>query len=118
MRHAVLAIPVCAALSAWACPAAWGIEWQSAATQAPSHKIALVAGEGLREPFAIDFDNQDPGITHDVAIQDSSGGLVFNGVDLVGPKKEAETVPPLKAGTYKYICTFHPTTMIGELTVQ
>jgi DNA-binding beta-propeller fold protein YncE len=56
MRHAVLAIPVCAALSTWACPVGWGIEWESTAAQAPSHKIALVAGEGLREPFAIDFD--------------------------------------------------------------
>ena len=58
MRHAVLAIPVCAALCLVSC-AGFGIDWgiaDTAGVKAPSHKIALVAGEGLREPFAIDFD--------------------------------------------------------------
>jgi cytochrome c oxidase subunit 2 len=70
------------------------------------------------KPFAISFDNQDAGIIHDVAIQDSSGQLVFNGADDTGPKKDDYSVPPLKAGTYKYICTFHPGTMTGQLTVK
>jgi cytochrome c oxidase subunit 2 len=70
------------------------------------------------KPFAIDFDNEDPGIQHDMAIQDSAGALLFNGADVTGPKKELYNVAPLKAGTYKYICTFHPTTMVGQLMVQ
>jgi len=69
------------------------------------------------KPFAIDFDNQDAGIQHDIAIQDGTGTLVFNGADVTGPKKELYTVPPLKAGTYKFICTFHAN-MSGELKVQ
>jgi cytochrome c oxidase subunit 2 len=69
------------------------------------------------KPFAIDFDNQDAGIQHDIAIQDGSGALKFNGADLTGPKKELYKVPPLAAGTYKFICTFH-TNMTGELTVK
>ena len=69
------------------------------------------------KPFAIDFDNQDAGIQHDIAIQDSAGALKFNGADLTGPKKELYAVPPLPAGTYKYICTFHAN-MTGQLTVQ
>jgi cytochrome c oxidase subunit 2 len=70
------------------------------------------------KPFAIDFDNQDPGIQHDIVIQDGTGKIVFNGADLTGPKKESYAVAPLKAGTYKYICSFHPTQMTGELTIQ
>jgi cytochrome c oxidase subunit 2 len=70
------------------------------------------------KPFAIDFDNQDAGIQHDIVIQDSTGKPVFNGADLTGPKKELYTVAPLKAGTYKYICSFHPAQMTGELKVQ
>jgi cytochrome c oxidase subunit II len=70
------------------------------------------------KPFAINFDNEDAGIQHDIVIQDSGGSALFKGEALTGPKKELYKVPPLKAGTYKYICSFHPTTMIGELTVQ
>jgi cytochrome c oxidase subunit II len=70
------------------------------------------------KPFAIAFDNQDAGVTHDVAIQDSTGALIFNGQDIKGPAKATDNVQPLKAGTYKFICTFHPVQMTGELTVK
>jgi cytochrome c oxidase subunit 2 len=70
------------------------------------------------KPFAIAFDNQDAGITHDVAIEDATGSLLFNGQDVKGPGQATDNVPPLKAGTYKFICTFHPVQMAGELTVK
>jgi cytochrome c oxidase subunit 2 len=70
------------------------------------------------KPFAIAFDNEDQGVMHDVAIQDASGTLVFNGQDVTGVNKTTDNVPALKAGTYKFICTFHPVQMTGELTVK
>jgi cytochrome c oxidase subunit II len=87
--------------------AAQNIAFSTATLDAPADK-----------PFAIAFDNQDAGITHDVAIQDSTGALIFNGQDVKGPGKSTDNVPPLKAGTYKFICTFHPVQMTGELTVK
>jgi cytochrome c oxidase subunit II len=86
---------------------AQNIKFSAATLQAPADK-----------PFAIAFDNQDAGITHDVAIQDSTGALIFNGQDVKGPGKATDNVQPLKAGTYKFICTFHPVQMTGELTVK
>jgi cytochrome c oxidase subunit II len=68
------------------------------------------------EPFAIDFDNRDSGIPHDVAIRNDTG-LVFNGEDVTGPGKVVDNVPPLAAGTYTFFCTFHAN-MTGTLTVQ
>jgi cytochrome c oxidase subunit 2 len=68
------------------------------------------------KPFAIDFDNRDAGIQHDVAIRNDSG-LVFNGQDVTGPGKVVDNVPPLAAGAYTFFCTFHAN-MTGTLTVQ
>ena len=68
------------------------------------------------EPFAIDFDNRDAGIPHDVAIRNDSG-LVYNGQDVTGPSKVVDNVPPLAAGAYTFFCTFHAN-MTGTLTVQ
>ncbi|HEX6845058.1 MAG TPA: cupredoxin domain-containing protein [Actinomycetota bacterium] len=75
----------------------------------------LVAPAG--EPFEINFDNQDAGIPHNVAIYtDSSAatslfvGETFNGVD-----QRAYAVDPLDAGTYFFRCDVHPTTMTGTL---
>jgi cytochrome c oxidase subunit II len=87
--------------------AAQNIKFSTATLDAPADK-----------PFAIAFDNQDAGVIHDVAIQDSAGALIFNGQDVKGPGKATDNVPPLKAGTYKFICTFHPVQMTGELTVK
>jgi plastocyanin len=79
------------------------------------------------KPFAITFDNQDAGVIHDVGIQESilmpgaalrTWSLIFDGQDVTGPGQATNNVPPLKAGTYKFICTFHPAQMTGELTVK
>ena len=67
------------------------------------------------KPFTVAFDNQDAGIIHDFAIEDSTGTLLFNGQDIKGPGQATDKVPALKAGTYTFICTFHPVQMTGTL---
>ncbi len=67
--------------------------------------------------FQIDFQNDDLGIPHNVVIQDGSGNAVFTGETFNGVDKRVYSVPPLAAGTYKFVCTVHPP-MVGELTVQ
>jgi cytochrome c oxidase subunit 2 len=92
----------------------------------PAVTLALVAAGSVfdqatlsapaNEPFAIELDNRDTGIIHDVAIRDDSG-LVFNGQDVTGPGKVLDNVPPLAAGEYTFFCTFHAN-MTGTLTVE
>jgi cytochrome c oxidase subunit 2 len=86
--------------------AAQAINFSAQALEAPADK-----------PFAIKFDNKDSGITHDVAIRDAGGALLFNGEDVKGPGQATYNIGPLKAGTYKFICTFHAD-MVGDLTVK
>lgn len=86
--------------------AASGVQWVETALEAP-------AGQ----PFQIVFDNQDPSIPHNVDILDGSGAHVFPGADITGPSAITYDVPALGAGTYKYICKWHPN-MVGELTVK
>jgi cytochrome c oxidase subunit II len=114
LKKAIASAPASPAPGGSAAPAAatlnlvaQNIKFTQATLEAPADK-----------PFAIAFDNQDAGITHDVAIQDSSGALIFNGQDVKGPGKTTDNVSALKAGTYKFICTFHPVQMTGELTVK
>ena len=63
-------------------------------------------------PFKIDFDNKDPGIPHNIAIHEGSptGAEVLKGEVFAGPAKKTYDVPPLKAGTYGFICSVHPNT--------
>jgi cytochrome c oxidase subunit II len=70
-------------------------------------------------PFKIDFDNQDPSVPHNVAIHEGSptGPEVWKGEIFPGPAKKTYDVPALKAGTYGFICSVHPT-MTGTLTVN
>jgi cytochrome c oxidase subunit II len=70
-------------------------------------------------PFQIEFDNQDAQIPHNVAIHEGSptGPEVFKGEVFPGPAKKTYDVPPLKAGTYGFVCSVHPN-MSGTLTVQ
>jgi cytochrome c oxidase subunit 2 len=88
--------------------AAHNVQFSTATLQAPADTL-----------FTIDFDNQDAGIPHNVAIHKGSptGDEVFKGEIFPGVKKTQYQVPPLAAGTYAFVCSVHPT-MTGTLTVQ
>ena len=75
----------------------------------------LVRGPAAR-PFQLVFDNQESA-RHNVAIQGSDGGDVFTGELFSGPDVRVYSVPPLDAGTYKFICSVHPE-MVGEITLR
>jgi cytochrome c oxidase subunit 2 len=70
-------------------------------------------------PIAIVFQNKDTTVQHNVTVLKGAA----DGSDLVGlPFADPGTtvtyqVPPLKAGTFTFICSIHPN-MTGTLTVQ
>jgi cytochrome c oxidase subunit 2 len=68
-------------------------------------------------PFTIAFTNDDNGVPHNVDIQDSSGASKFKGQIFAGTATQNYAVPPLPAGTYKFVCDVHPN-MTGTLTVK
>ena len=70
-------------------------------------------------PFKIEFDNQDNGVPHNVAIHlgSSTGTEVFKGAIFPGVATQTYDVKQLDAGTYAFVCSVHPT-MTGTLTVQ
>ncbi len=76
----------------------------------------LVAPAG--EAFAINFDNQDP-IVHNLVVATDESAIatdpIFPGPDVPGPDQVALDVPPIDAGDYFFVCTYHPTTMTGTL---
>ncbi len=79
----------------------------------------LVAEGG--KSFSINFDNQDAGTTHNVAIYTSSTDLanpLFRGDAVVGVKTEKYTVDALDPGTYFFQCDYHPTQMTGTFVVK
>ncbi|HXU85362.1 MAG TPA: cupredoxin domain-containing protein, partial [Verrucomicrobiae bacterium] len=63
------------------------------------------------------FDNNDPGVPHNVEILDATGASVFRGDVVTGPTTVSYQVPALAAGLYKFLCDVHPT-MTGTLTVR
>jgi plastocyanin len=134
---ATLAVGACGGVNASpsaataASPSAGGSAAPSAATlnlTAQNSRFSAATLEAPADkPFAITFDNQDAGVMHDVGIEESvllpgaalrSWSVIFDGEDVTGPGQATNNVQPLKAGTYKFICTFHAASMTGQLTVK
>lgn len=69
-------------------------------------------------PFTIVFDNQDPGVSHDIDIADGSGVDVFKGEIILGVANIVYDVGALPAGSYTFVCTVHPTLMTGTATIK
>jgi plastocyanin len=77
-------------------------------------KLSVPAGK----PFAIDFDNQDAGIQHDVQIFDNEGFTgtpLLNGEIVTGPAKVTYEAPALESGTFFFHCSVHPAQMHGTI---
>ena len=73
-------------------------------------------------PFTITFENKDPGIPHNIKIYegtDTSKDPVFepkNNALVTGTDDVKYEIQALAPGTYTYVCSVHPATMIGTLT--
>jgi len=75
-------------------------------------------------PFTIAFDNQDPGVTHDVVVasddpaKDPSAETFVEGATITGVASTQYPAPALAAGKYYFFCSVHPTAMHGTLTTS
>jgi plastocyanin len=69
------------------------------------------------QPFVLDFDNNDPGVPHNVEIKDANGMSMFKGQIITGPATISYQVPALAAGSYMFVCDVHPN-MTGILTAK
>lgn len=87
----------------------------STVTQFDIDEIATFANE----PFAIEFDNQQPAVPHNIAIYETSAQEVefFIGEVFEGPDSRTYEVGALSPGVYFYVCSVHPP-MTGTLHVR
>ena len=70
------------------------------------------------EPIALEFDNQDPNVPHNVVIfdgPDEKAPELFKGELVTGPAKVTYQVDALPAGSYFFHCEVHPATMQGVI---
>jgi plastocyanin len=80
-------------------------------------KITVPAGAHV----TINFDNQDSGIPHNLAVYETSSAekVIFQGKRITGPSKTTYVFDaPTKAGTYFFRCDVHPTMMTGDFIVK
>ncbi|MFZ5853803.1 MAG: cupredoxin domain-containing protein [Chloroflexota bacterium] len=94
-------------------PAATTLQVTAQNIQFDKSELEAPAGQ----PFAIEFNNQDAGVPHNVAIKDANGQEVFKGEIFNGVATRTYQVPALPAGTYTFYCTVHPN-MTGTLTIK
>ena len=83
-----------------------GIAWQTP-------DLSATAGAS----FDLSFDNEDASTPHNFTLKDSAGAVVFQSATFPGVATRDFTVPALTAGTYRFVCTVHPT-MTGTLTAK
>lgn len=73
-------------------------------------------------PIDLEFENQDPGVAHNVQIfagADENAPSFFDGADVPGEESATYRVPPMEAGEYFFWCRLHPNTaMQGTITVE
>lgn len=95
-----------------------GVVLQETAKNIAYSQTSLTAS--ANEPFQIAFDNEDAGISHDIAIYQpgASGQQLFEGAIVTGVTQTTYDIPALPPGTYPFHCIVHPTTMVGTLTVR
>jgi plastocyanin len=69
--------------------------------------------------LVIQFDNQDPGIPHNVSIfsDKAEKHSILKTPLLTGNHQATYPIPPLKPGTYWFRCDVHPAQMQGVLLV-
>lgn len=101
-------------------------EPSSAPSEAPTGQVIKIVAQNTAfdlnaievtsgEPFTIEFDNQDAGVPHNVAIKDAMGMDVFTGEIFNGVETRTYQVPALPKGDYTFYCTVHPN-MTGTLS--
>lgn len=72
------------------------------------------------EPFTIEFDNQDAGVPHNVAIytDQSAAEVIFQEPPFPGPETVVYEPGPIEEeGNFFFQCDVHPTTMVGTFVV-
>jgi plastocyanin len=73
------------------------------------------------QPTALEFDNADPGVQHNVVVfgedpaANQQAAALFTGEIVNGPTKITYAVPALEAGSYFFRCQVHPSTMTGTI---
>ena len=74
------------------------------------------------KPIELTFDNEDPGVGHNVQIfdgPDASSPSLFDGTPVTGPDSIPYEIPPLPAGEYFFHCRLHPNTaMEGTIKAE
>ena len=95
-----------------------GTELSLSASQVAFDATCLAAPAG--QAFTITFDNKDAGTEHNVAIypQKSGSDAIFAGTITTGPSTTTYQVDGLDAGSYRFECQIHPTTMSGTFIVS